>query len=264
MAISAGPTRGSSLPGGCRAAGKRRRSGTKCPRDPHPPASRNQSPSLAGGGSSMASPSRQTQLVEYGFFPSGGSRIPTSARPLSWLGVGGGWGAAPSAPQLLGLAWLQTRYHKTSHVAVLCHGHRHGNGLISYPTSVPCACTRGLPAQHPERARLGLVKPPGSVTSRTTRPYSPRRRASQDCRAPVPTPSASHHLPLPSHSPAAPPAPRRSLVSRSRGRPRLCRCTAACIRGTSQESRMPANQLIPVPDGVLQPVAEQPYSPACT
>ena len=140
----------------------------KHPQDPNAPASRNQSPSLAGEGST-ASPSHQTTARTL-IFPSGGSppcSIPPSARPLGWLGTV----AASSAPQLLGFAWLKTCYHKTSPVGALCHGHRHGNRLISYPTSAPCACIRGLPAQDQERAPSGVIKPPASVSSRTMRPY---------------------------------------------------------------------------------------------
>lgn len=134
-------------------------------RDPNAPASTNQSPLLAGGGG-FSFPSNTTgQML---ISPSAGSPpssiAPVPAPPAAW-GV-----VASSAPQLLGFAWLKRCYHKTPPVAVLCHGHRHGNGLISYPTSAPCTCLHSLPLRDQERARWGSLNllPPSAPGHRGT------------------------------------------------------------------------------------------------
>lgn len=121
-------------------------------RDPNGPASTNQSPSLVGGGGFSFPSNTSGQML---ISPSAGcppSSIAPVPAPPAARGV-----VASSAPQLLGFAWLKRCYHKPPPVAVLCHGHRHGNGLISYPTSAPCTCLQSLPLRDQEQARWGSL-----------------------------------------------------------------------------------------------------------
>lgn len=129
-----------------------RRGSAKAPAGPKCPL-RHKAKPFAGGRrrqNGFSFPSNPTGGMS--IFPPG--RSPPAPGPSAGRGV-----TASSAPQLLGHAWLETRYRKTSHVPVLCHGHRHGNGLISHPTSAPCACLRGLPAQRLVWGSLNLPPP---------------------------------------------------------------------------------------------------------